>query len=647
MAAAPLFLLLVLIRLVSAADQGDDPDNQNCPTFPCGKLGNIRFPFYSSASKVAASCRFYQVNCTVHDQPTIQLKEGGHWYGIVNMSQGESVFINGKDILNYLEYSSSGSSCESLESFGLPEPSAISDVSSPEILSVFKCNSNSTSPHNFTSPQHFYNTSCGDYNIFYNTTPADDNDYNSFPKDRCSFIQLPAASNHNGNPNDLSSLLGDKILIELDINYVCVQCERRGRACLFHDEKQYHFCASEGEGYRKRLKLGLGIGLGLGGQLLLSIIFYILCCYKKKNASSNFLSRNITDPHLSKDLEGGSGYFGVPVFSYKDLEKATNNFDREKELGDGGFGTVYHGKLKDGREVAVKRLYEHNYKRVEQFRNEVEILTRLRHKNLVSLYGCTSRHSRELLLVYEYIPKGTVADHLHGDRAQPGSLPWSIRMSIAIETATALTYLHASDIVHRDVKTNNILLDNNFSVKVADFGLSDCSLLMSLTYQLVHKELLVIFGVVLIELISSMPAVDITRQKEEINLANLATNKIQKCEFNELIDPSIGFESDGEVRRMTIAVAELAFQCLQQNKEMRPSMEEVLETLESIEKGEDRPGNQEKEFDDFGVTRSVQPPPSPECDEIGLLKNMRPPLSPISVTQKWPSTRSITPNDSG
>ncbi|KAF3431758.1 hypothetical protein FNV43_RR26494 [Rhamnella rubrinervis] len=447
MAAAPLFLLLVLIRLVSAADQGDDPDNQNCPTFPCGKLGNIRFPFYSSASKVAASCRFYQVNCTVHDQPTIQLKEGGHWYGIVNMSQGESVFINGKDILNYLEYSSSGSSCESL------------------VL---------------------------------------------LPKDRCSFIQLPAASNHNGNPNDLSSLLGDKILIELDINYVCVQCERRGRACLFHDEKQYHFV---------------------------------------------HLKEKVTEK-----IEVGTRYrIGI----------------RRKELGDGGFGTVYHGKLKDGREVAVKRLYEHNYKRVEQFRNEVEILTRLRHKNLVSLYGCTSRHSRELLLVYEYIPKGTVADHLHGDRAQPGSLPWSIRMSIAIETATALTYLHASDIVHRDVKTNNILLDNNFSVKVADFGLSDCSLLMSLTYQLVHKELLVML----------IQTVDITRQKEEINLANLATNKIQKCEFNELIDPSIGFESDGEVRRMTIAVAELAFQCLQQNKEMRPSMEEVLETLESIEKG--------------------------------------------------------------
>ena len=130
------------------------------------------------------------------------------------------------------------------------------------------------------------------------------------------------------------------------------------------------------------------------------------------------------------------------------------------------------GKLQDGREVAVKHLHNHNYKRVEQFITEVEILTRLRHKNLVSLYGCTSRQSRELLLVYEYIPNGTLASHLHGSSANPTLLTWQLRIKIAIETASSLSYLHASGIIHRDVKTNNILLDDNFCVKVADFGLS-------------------------------------------------------------------------------------------------------------------------------------------------------------------------------
>lgn len=120
----------------------------------------------------------------------------------------------------------------------------------------------------------------------------------------------------------------------------------------------------------------------------------------------------------------------------------------------------------------MKRLYENNFKRVEQFMNEIMILTGLRHPNLVVLYGSTSRECKKLLLVYEYIPNGTIADHLNKDGAERGSLTWKTRMSIAIETASALLYLHVSDVIHRDVKTTNILLDNNFRVKVADFGLS-------------------------------------------------------------------------------------------------------------------------------------------------------------------------------
>ncbi|XP_065637311.1 LEAF RUST 10 DISEASE-RESISTANCE LOCUS RECEPTOR-LIKE PROTEIN KINASE-like 1.1 isoform X4 [Quercus suber] len=411
-------------------------------------------------------------------------------------------------------------------------------------------------------------------------------------------------------------------------------------------------------------KKALVIGFATGCSALIIFLVIgvaILVVYKKKHASQKLLSRTTYSDRSSRsDLEGGSVYFGIPVFSYTELEEATNNFDIEKELGDGGFGTVYHGKLHDGREVAVKRLYEHNYRRLEQFLNEVKILTRLHHKNLVSLYGCTSRHSRELLLVYEFVPNGTVADHIHGDRATPGSLKWATRLSIAIETASALTYLHASDIIHRDVKTNNILLDDNFCVKVADFGLSrlfpnDVTHVSTAPqgtpgyvdpeyhqyYQLTSKSDVYSFGVVLIELISSLPAVDMARHRHEINLAKLAINKIEKCAFHELIDPHLGFESDNEVKRMTKSVAELAFQCIQEDKEMRPSMDEVLEALKKIKSGNNDP--EEKAYDDAGIL-NVPQTASPDCDEVGLLKTRQlPPPSPNDVTDNWTS-RSTTPN---
>ncbi|XP_031122607.1 LEAF RUST 10 DISEASE-RESISTANCE LOCUS RECEPTOR-LIKE PROTEIN KINASE-like 1.1 [Ipomoea triloba] len=336
--------------------------------------------------------------------------------------------------------------------------------------------------------------------------------------------------------------------------------------------------------------------------ILLSFAIFVAC--RSKKGSKGYSRYKSSDP--ASDLEiGRSRLFGILVFSYSELEEATSKFDHSKELGDGAFGTVYYGILGDGKEVAVKRLHERNCKRMEQFANEISILTRLKHQNLVTLYGCSTRHSRELLFVYEYIPNGTIADHLHGKRAADRLLTWPIRMKIAVETAAALVYLHASDIIHRDVKTSNILLDNNFCVKVADFGLSrlfppnvthasttpqgtpgyvdpdyhEC-------YQLTYKSDVYNFGVVLIELVSSMPALDMRRHTDEIHLAKLAMSKIVKGAFDELIDSSLGYEKDTEINRMTTSVAELAFQCLQPDKDMRPTMEHVLESLKEIQGNE-------------------------------------------------------------
>ncbi|XP_073023332.1 LEAF RUST 10 DISEASE-RESISTANCEUS RECEPTOR-LIKE PROTEIN KINASE-like 1.2 isoform X2 [Primulina eburnea] len=393
-------------------------------------------------------------------------------------------------------------------------------------------------------------------------------------------FNTPAGTYDLGTPLNMSyvDILKKGFVLRWEEAEDCKGCERNGR----------------------RLNLGLKIGIGIGAAavtaLTMSTIFFV---YHRRLQKLQWSSSSVSHPSsVLKDLEKP----GVHVFSYRELDEATQSFDPRRELGDGGYGAVYKGKLRDGRVVAVKRLYENNCRRVEQFMNEIEILTRMRHQNLVSLYGCTSRSGRDLLLVYEYIPNGTLADHLHGKRVTPKSLSWAARLNIAIETASALAYLHASDVIHRDVKSSNILLDNNLCVKVADFGISRL-LPLDVThvstapqgtlgyidpeyhqcYQLTEKSDVYSFGVVLVELISSKTAVDITRHRDEINLSSMAINMIKNDELHDLVDKDLGFESDYWVRTMVNAVAELAFHCLQNGREMRPYMKDVVNVLREIQ----------------------------------------------------------------
>ncbi|WVZ72157.1 hypothetical protein U9M48_020664 [Paspalum notatum var. saurae] len=316
---------------------------------------------------------------------------------------------------------------------------------------------------------------------------------------------------------------------------------------------------------------------------------------------------------------------------------------------------IVAGTLRDGSVVAVKRLYKNSYRSVEQFQNEVEILSQLRHPNLVTLYGCTSpRSSRDLLLVYEFVPNGTLADHLHGARAsaaaqaQPPPLSWPTRLGIAVEAASALDYLHAVEphqVVHRDVKTNNILLDEAFHVKVADFGLSRLfpahathvstapqgtpgyvDPMYHQCYQLTDKSDVYSFGVVLVELISSKPAVDMNRTGADVNLSNMAVHMIQCYEIDRLVDPRIGYRTDGGTKRTVDLVAEVAFRCLQPEQEVRPPISEVLGVL--------REAQQRMEQDGGGKVKD---------DDVGLLKKSRD-GSPDSVMFQWTSPSTTAHN---
>ncbi|XP_042458062.1 LEAF RUST 10 DISEASE-RESISTANCE LOCUS RECEPTOR-LIKE PROTEIN KINASE-like 1.2 [Zingiber officinale] len=438
----------------------------------------------------------------------------------------------------------------------------------------------------------------------------------------------------------------------------CSDCINSGGLCGFDGSSPTNnntcYCSygsgfprcSKGRSGHRRVKIVIGSVAAAGVLVLLCACF--LCLKRKRNRmhspSSKFLDRNASFKPNLKDAELNAARLQTHLFSYDELLQATNRFDPSNELGDGGFGTVYKGKLRDGRTIAVKRLYENNCRRLEQFVNEIEILSRLRHQNLVSLYGCTSPRSRGLLLAYEFVPNGTVADHLHGRRAGEGVLTWPVRLGIAIETADALAYLHAVNppIIHRDVKTCNVLLDGSFRVKVADFGLSrlfpeDATHVSTAPqgtpgyldpeyhrcYQLTSKSDVYSFGVMLVELISSKPAVDMARDRSEINLSSMAVARIQNGDLEQLVDAGLGYRSDQATRKMIAMVAEVAFRCLQADGNMRPSIKEVLDELRAIE---------------IEGRRKV----AKSGDDDDVSSNKGAPTSPDTVMNKWISGTTIS-----
>ncbi|KAH9327132.1 hypothetical protein KI387_007310, partial [Taxus chinensis] len=263
-----------------------------------------------------------------------------------------------------------------------------------------------------------------------------------------------------------------------------------------------------------------------------------------------------------------------------------------------------------------------------------------------------------LLLVYDYASNGTLADHLHGETKAAKKLKWETRLNIALETAQALAYLHFSikpPILHRDVKSSNILLDQNFRAKVADFGLSRLVPLevshistgpqgtpgyvdpdYHICYRLTDKSDVYSFGVVLAELISAKKAVDITRNNRDIGLANLVVSTIQCGVLEELVDPNLEIDVKPVVKDMVCRVAELAFRCLAAEKDDRPNMMEVAAQLQEI-KQFGYGGCAEKGLNSYNSFDGVQ--------ENKKLLSYVSAGSPTSVQEKWRST-STTPDNS-
>ncbi|KAM5567777.1 hypothetical protein ABKV19_015710 [Rosa sericea] len=585
---------------------------ESCPPYFCNeRVGNISFPFKNKTHSPV--CGLFTVNCSDHLNPKIQLKDRGYWFQLESISRSKSAFINDSRLQERIDRLK-GDTCDDdvFNDLSLPGPSSTLDTSTSS-LTLFRCN-NTLEKTPYKDP----NYACRSVNYIYYTVSNDSLE--------CSAIQIPITPRFPSNVYNASALTA-KFSLLVQVTEECNQCYTSNGACSDDNGEfkcapaQEHKCWDDngefncalaqevkcqddedsncfGAGNTSGLKLRIGIALGAGGLIL---VLVVICCFRRKLCdkytffwTNKNQSRQIVEEYLM-----GYGPLQVKRYSYLDVKKMTNSF--KEKLGQGGYGGVYKGKLNDGCLVAVKIL-NRSKGNGEEFMNEVAAISRTSHVNVVSLLGFCFEGS-ERALIYEFMPNGSLEKFIF-DANNPQKdhhLGWEALDRIALGIARGLEYLHRgcnTRILHFDIKPHNILLNENFSPKISDFGLAKiCKGNESIVSMMgargtagyiapevfcrnfggvSHKSDVYSYGMMLSEMVGGRKNISVeVEDTSEIYFPHWIYKRLElDQEFG--VQSTMNEEDKGRARKMII----VSLWCIQTDPANRPAMKQVIEMLE-------------------------------------------------------------------
>ncbi|XP_035542236.1 rust resistance kinase Lr10-like isoform X2 [Juglans regia] len=562
------FLLSYLVLLLSAQPE-ETYSSHNCPPFPCGDLGWIGFPF---ASITHPNCGIGIVDCS-KNPVMIQLVKGDYrWYELISSSVHQP---NAYDLVildrTLLKNLSSGR-CELLTNWTIPQSPFISFQIISTNRTFVKCNS---TVHDL-GPMESGDINCtGNYKIRANDT------YPSvvIPPPGCSIIQLPNKRGGRDNERYVSGVFE----LQTNASDACSQCYEGEGQCQLDLERKF-ICAKEAT-----LSVAIGVLIVIG------------LSFRQKFGSYNVINllkkESLTHQSVEAFLKNNKP-FGIRRYNYSDIKKMTKFF-RDK-LGQGGYGSVYKGKLQDGSLVAVKVL-KGSTGNGEEFINEVASISRTSHVNIVTLRGFCFEGSKRAL-VYEFMPNGSLEKFIYKkDSPSDHQLQWETLYKIAVGIARGLEYLHRgcnTRILHFDIKPHNILLDENFCPKISDFGLAKvCPREQSIISMLgargtagyiapevfcrniggvSHKSDVYSYGMMVLEMLGGRKNIDAEVDRtSEIFFPHWIYRRLELDE--ELTLHGLMTEEDRQnAKKMTI----VSLWCIQTDPSNRPAMSRVVEMLE-------------------------------------------------------------------